>query len=314
MLITYPVVYTPENSLTYSFRQAVPIRYVCADLPPGFLSSDLDAWNCNLCGSDSEFYAPYERGDVIPFQTQFTDNYNNPESVITAGFQTNFSATHYVMVELYDCCGNLISDKIDDFCEVFWVGYSVKTGSLQTWFVNTGLFPIDLDCFRLKITYYKDSASPTIERVLYTEYFKQVEDCGSFTDTALIESTYADFDCNGNYYNTVDNFLGTLNTAYYNSMRVSGTVEFFGESESVTENDRNVVISKDITENYGIISGIVPPYFIKRLAQTVRGNAVTVDGVQYQNFNYDAKPEDSRMFLLDLTFNKKCRLDNKRCE
>jgi hypothetical protein len=314
MLVIYPISYTAQNSLTYSFRQPVPIRYNCPELPPGFLLNDTDSWNCNLCGSDSAFFAPYERGDVIPFQTQFADNFNVPESVLSAGFLTTTSTDNYIKVELQDCCGVTIYDEIDLFCEVFWVGYSVKTGSLQTWFVNTGLFPTNLDCFRLKITYYRNPSAPVIERVIYTEYYKEVADCGSFTDTALIESTYADFDCNGNYYNTVSNFLGNQNNAYYNSMRIHGNVEFFGDSESVTENDRNIVISKDITENYGIISGVVPPYSVKRLAQTVRGNAVTVDGIQYQNFTYDAKPDDSRMFLLDLNFVKKCSLNNKSCE
>jgi hypothetical protein len=312
MLIQYPVIYTPENSLTYAFRQPVPIRYACPILPPGFLSDETDGWNCNLCGSASAFYAPYVAGDIIPFQTQFADNYNVPTDVITAGFQTSVSATHYVKVELQDCCGVTVSEYIDDFCEVYWVGYSVETGSIQTWFVNTGLFPTGLECFRLKITYYRDSGAPVVERTLYTEYYKEVANCGGI-GTALIESTYPNYDCNGNYYGQLTNTLGLGNAAFYNSMRIEGEVEFFGESESVTENDRNVVIKKDITENYGIISGVVPPYFIKRLAQTVRGNAVTVDGIQYQNFSYDSKPETSKMFLLDLTFNKKCSIDNRTC-
>lgn len=316
MLINYPIVYTPENSLTYSFRQPVPIRYACPVLPPGYLSDETDSWNCNLCGSDSAFYVPYVAGDIIPFQTQFTDNYNMPNSVLVAGFETNISATHYVTVSLYDCCGNLISDKIDEFSETFYVGYSLSTGSIQTWFVNTGLFPTGLECFRLKIEYYKINQGtmlPELERTIWTEYFKEVPECG-YTDTALIQSTYADYDCNGNYYGTLTNILGTGSTAFYNSIRIWGNVEFFGDSESVTENDRNVVISKDITENYGIISGVVPPYYIRMLQQTVRGNYVTVDGIQYQNFRYDAKPEDTKSFLLDLTFDKKCRIDNRRCE
>lgn len=313
MLIDYPVPYTPENSLTYAFRQPVPIRYACPVLPPGFLLDETDGWNCNLCGSAKEFFAPYERGDIIPFQTQFADNFNVPESVLVSGFQTNFSTSHYIKVELQDCCGVTISEFIDEFSEVYWVGYSVKTGSIQTWFVNTGLFPTLLDCFRLKITYYRDSQTPEVERVLYTEYYKEVPDCG-YTDTALLQSTYADFDCNGNFYGTLTNFLGTANTAFYNSMRIWGAVEFFGENETVTENDRNVVISKEIPEQYGIISGAVPPYFIKRLAQTVRGNSVKVDGIEYQNFNYDTKPDDLKMFLLNLNFVKKCRIYNKRCE
>ncbi len=316
MLVNYPVSYTPEISRTYSFRQPVPIRYACPVLPPNFMQNETDAWNCNLCGSDLPFYIPYVEGDIIPFQTQVTDNYNQPNSVLVAGFQTSTSTSHYVVVSLYDCCGNLVSEFIDDFSDSYHVGQSLSTGSIQTWFVNTGLFSADLDCFRLYIDYYKINQitlEPEIDKRLYTEYYKKIEGCGSLNDTALIYSTYANYDCNGNFYGTLTNYLGSNNTPFYNSLRIFGTVEFFGDTEAITENDRNVVISKDITENYGIISGAVPPFYIKLLQQAVRGNYVTVDGVQYQNFRYDSKPEDNRMFLLDLSFDKKCRLDNKQC-
>ncbi len=316
MLVNYPVSYTPEISRTYSFRQPVPIRYACPILPGNLMQNETDAWNCNLCGSDLPFYIPYVQGDVIPFQTQVTDLYNQPNSVLVAGFQTSTSTSHYVVVSLYDCCGSLISEFIDDFSDSYHVGQSLATGSIQTWFVNTGLFPDDLDCFRLYIDYYKINQitlEPELDKRLFTEYYKKVEGCGNLNDTSLIYSTYANYDCNGNFYGTLTNYLGSNNTPFYNSLRIFGTVEFFGDTEAITENDRNVVISKDITENYGIISGAVPPFYIKLLQQAVRGNYVTVDEVQYQNFRYDSKPEDNRMFLLDLTFDKRCRLDNKQC-
>jgi hypothetical protein len=316
MLVNYPVSYTAEISRTYSFRQPVPIRYACPILPGNLMQNETDAWNCNLCGSDLPFYIPYVEGDIIPFQTQVTDLYNQPNDVLVAGFQTSTSTTHYVVVNLYDCCGNLVSDFIDDFSDSYHVGQSLATGSIQTWFVNTGLLPADLDCFRLYIDYYKINQitlEPELDKRLFTEYYKKVEGCGSLNDTALIYSTYANYDCNGNFYGTLTNYLGSNNTPFYNSLRIFGTVEFFGDTEAITENDRNVVISKDITENYGIISGAVPPFYIKLLQQAVRGNYVTVDAVQYQNFRYDSKPEDNRMFLLDLSFDKRCRLDNKQC-
>lgn len=316
MLVNYPVSYTPEISRTYSFRQPVPIRYSCPILPPNLMQNFNDAWNCNLCGSDLPFYIPYVNGDIIPFQTQVTDLYNMPNDVLVAGFFTTTSATHYVQVSLFDCCGNEISKYIDVFSDSYHVGQSLATGSIQTWFVNTGLFPSDLDCFRLRIEYFKINQitlEPETDKVLWTEYYKEVEGCGNLNDTSLIYSTYANYDCNGNFYGTLTNYLGSNNTPFYNSLRIFGTVEFFGDTEAITENDRNVVISKDITENYGIISGAVPPFYIKLLQQAVRGNYVTVDAVQYQNFRYDSKPEDNRMFLLDLTFDKRCRLDNKQC-
>ena len=316
MLLNYPITYTPEISRTYSFRQPVPIRYACPILPPNLMQNLRDAWNCNLCGSDLPFYIPYVKGDIIPFQTQVTDLYNQPNDVLVAGFFTTTSVSHYVQVSLYDCCGNEISKYIDVFSDSYHVGQSLATGSIQTWFVNTGLFPSDLDCFRLRIEYFKINQitlDPETDKVLWTEYYKEVEGCGNLNDTSLIYSTYANYDCNGNFYGTLTNYLGSNNTPFYNSVRIFGTVEFFGDTEAIVENDRNVVISKDITENYGIISGAVPPFFIKLLQQAVRGNYVTVDAVQYQNFRYDSKPEDNRMFLLDLTFDKRCRLDNKQC-
>ena len=316
MLLNYPITYTPEISRTYSFRQPVPIRYACPILPGNLMQNFNDAWNCNLCGSDLPFYIPYVNGDIIPFQTQVTDLYNQPNDVLVAGFFTTTSVSHYVQVSLYDCCGNEISKYIDVFSDSYHVGQSLATGSIQTWFVNTGLFPSDLDCFRLRIEYFKINQitlDPETDKVLWTEYYKEVEGCGNLNDTSLIYSTYANYDCNGNFYGTLTNYLGSNNTPFYNSVRIFGTVEFFGDTEAIVENDRNVVISKDITENYGIISGAVPPFFIKLLQQAVRGNYVTVDAVQYQNFRYDSKPEDNRMFLLDLTFDKRCRLDNKQC-
>ncbi len=316
MLVNYPVSYTPEISRTYSFRQPVPIRYACPILPPNLMQNLRDAWNCNLCGSDLPFYIPYVEGDIIPFQTQVTDLYNMPNDVLVAGFFTTTSVSHYVQVSLYDCCGNEISKYIDVFSDSYHVGQSLATGSIQTFFVNTGLFPNDLDCFRLRIEYFKINQitlEPETDKVLWSEYYKEVEGCGSLNDTSIIYSTYANYDCNGNFYGTLTNYLGSNNTPFYNSLRIFGTVEFFGDTEAIVENDRNVVISKDITENYGIISGAVPPFFIKLLQQAVRGNYVTVDAVQYQNFRYDSKPEDNRMFLLDLTFDKRCRLDNKQC-
>lgn len=315
MDILYSVTYTPENSLTYSFRQPVPIRYVCPPLPPEFIFEEQDAWNCNLCGSDVEFFAPYVKGDIIPFQTRFADEYNQPNNILTAGFFDSVGTDWYVAVTLMDCCGTGLTKNINDFCEAWWVGHSQGTGSVQTWFVNTGLFPSDLTCWRLNIQIYKKNefGDKVLETNVFTQYYKEIPECG-FTDSVLIESTYADFDCNGNYYGTLQNYFGPINTPFFNSMRIWGENEWIGSSESATLNDRNVVVNKTITDNYKIISGVYPPYYIRKLEQTVRGNSVTVDGDVYQNFDYDQKSDESRMFAIDLTFDKKCLIDNNRCD
>jgi len=317
MNITYPITYVPADSYSYAYRAAVPIRYNCLDLPPGYLSADTDGWNCNLCGSDAAFFAPYEPGDIIPFQTRLADNYNLPASVLTFGFKTNLSgANNFIVVELQDCCGVAITDFADEFMSVYWVSNSVADGSAQTWFVNTGLFPTELKCFRLKITYYKINqitSLPEIERSIFTEFYKEVEECGSGIDTVLIESSYQSADCNGNYYGTPTNYLGNTNTAYYNSMRVFGSVQFTGDTASTTENDRGTIISTTVVDNFRIISSIYPPYFVRRLQQTLRGNVVTADAAQYQNWTFSSLDVGFKTFSIDIEMDKKCFIDNRKC-
>jgi hypothetical protein len=314
MIIQYPVTYTNELSFTNTIRARVPIRYPCPDLPPNFIFNESESWNCNLCGSDLPFFTPYVSGDIIPFQTRFVDEYNQPSSILTSGFRTSLGGSYFVMVEVIDCCDNIITKNIDDFCDEWYVGHSDETGSVQTFFVNTGL--ISVDCFKLRITFRKidpTSGLPVDDRIIFTEYYKEIPACG-FTESVLIESTYSQFDCDGLFYGQLRNTFGVGNSPYYNSIRLFGNVEFIGDSESVTENDRNVVISKQITKNYKIISGVYPPYYVQKLAQTVRGFNVSVDGNVYQNFAYDQKPDDSRMFGIDLTFDDICRIDNRRCD
>lgn len=314
MIIQYPVTYFNESSLTNTFRSKIPIRYPCPELPPDFIYDEADSWNCNLCGSDLPFFTPYISGDVIPFQTRFVDNYNQPQSILTTGFRTSLGGPYFVMVEVIDCCDNVISKFVDEFCDEFYIGYSIETGSIQTFFINTGL--INVNCFKLRITFQKIdpiTSLPVIDRIIYSEYFKEISECG-YNETVLIESTYSQFDCNGLFYGQLTNVLGVGNSPYYNSIRLFGNVEFTGDSESVTENDRNIIISKTITKNYKVISSVYPPYYVKKLSQTVRGNNVTVNGISYQNYTYDQKPDDSRMFAIDLSFDNICRIDNRKCD
>lgn len=311
--ILYPITYTPEETLTYAYRAAMPMRLDCPVFAGGLLLNESDSWNCNLCGSDKPFFEPFVRGDVLPFQTRFTDNYNVDPSILIGGIKSSLGAEFYVMIELQEENGTTITDLADDFCESYYVGYDVNLGSFQTWFVNTALFPLNMKCFRLKITYYKiDQITllKTIERVVFTEYYKEVE-CNQ--ETVLIQSSYSSFDCFNNYYGTLTNTLGSLPIPYYNSMRLFGEVEQIGETESTTENDKGTVISKEIISNYQVVSGLYAPYYARKLSQAVRGNRVTVDNVVYKNFNFDKNNDGSKMWAIDLTFDKQCEIDNRQC-
>lgn len=310
--IIYPVPYIPADALSYAFQKQVPIKYPCPILTGGLYTNPNDLWNCNRCGSSAEFYAPFERGDIIPFQTNFADNYNSPNSVLTAGIKGNISpVNYYVEIELQDGNGTAISTNADDFCSDYYVAYSDETGSIQTWYINTGLFPANLKCFKIKITYYRlTSGIPTIERVIYSDEFRENTSC---RNTVLIQSTYSDSDCFGNFYGISNNYFGTNNIPFYNSIRLFGDVEFVGEDDETETNDRGIVIKRTIRERYQIESGLYPAYFVKRISQTVRGNAIFVDAVEYKNFVYPDKLDGTKMFGIDLTFEKECILDNRKC-
>jgi len=311
-LIVYPVTYTSADARSYAFRSELPIRFACPTLPPGFNTNSDSLWNCNLCGSAREFYQPFERGDIIPFQMQLNDNYNNRPFAPNFGIKGLISSSDYlVKLELLDGDGNVLSDVAEDFCENYLVGWSEKVGSFQTWFVNTGLLPNNLKCFSIKITHYKRIAGvPSVEGVYYTEPFRQNDSC---RNTVLLQSSYSNTDCNGNFYGFADAYLGTDTIRFYNSIRVWGSVDFVGESEERETNDRGIVLRQTIIKNYKIISGIYPPYYINKVSQTVRGNAVTVDGSEFKEFEFPDKSDENRMFELDLSFNKQCNIDNRSC-
>jgi hypothetical protein len=308
--IAYPQTPLSESALTHSRRAPVPLRFACGLIVPDFIEDEADGWNCNLCGSDRLFYAPYVKGDIIPFQTQFADNYNPNIQNPANGIKSILDPTnHYVIVELLDGNGVTISDSVNTFAPNFWVGWDSRVGSLQTWFVDTDMVPTS--CWRLKVTYIKrdEFGVPTVERIIYSEEYKEIQDC---EQAVKIESIYAQSDCNGNWYQlpTVRRGVGSL--AYYNSMRIFGTVEYLGETESTEENDRGVVTERTITKNYRVSSLRVPPYFVQRLAQTIRGLQPTVEGEVYKNFSFGQK-SDGNMFNLDLTFDSECRIFNKNC-
>lgn len=313
-VVIYPVVGGSLSANSYSRRAAVPIRYACPTLPPNYISDSTEGWNCNLCGSQKLFYQPYIKGDILPFQTQFADDYNNPADVLTASFYGNaFPVNYYVLVELLDGNGATVTNIIEQFCDEYWVGYSTKTGSVQTWFVNTGLFPTALKCWSLKITYYRinqTSGLPEVQRSIYTQEFRELDDC---VDSVKIKSFYPNSDCNGNVYSEFSNTLGIGSTPYYNFLRIIGAVEFMGETVETTTNDRGTVINQTITENYSVFSGMIPEYYYKRVSQSVRGSRVFINDVQYETFTLSEKSDGDSMFPLDLDMTKKCRLDNKIC-
>lgn len=317
LLIVYPVPKVPESAQTYSFRLKLPLRRDCPLLDPIFILNEGDSWNCNLCGADKPFFVPFFTGDFIPFQTSFPDNFNTDPSIINAGFKdsaNNSPGDYYVIVELQDESGATVSDLIDTFSDEYYVAYSDEFGSVQTWFLNTAILPMSLKCWRLKVTYYKYNQitmMPEIERVIFTEYFRLVENCD---DYVTITSSYSKVDCYGNIYATFDNFFGTSNPSYYSFARLEGEVLYLGSSQDVqTETDRGQILRRDIIRNYQLKGGIVAPFYGEIIDKTVNGDTVIIGNEEYENFSFGKNNEESREWVIDMTMNRTCELDSRNC-
>ena len=313
--IIYPVVYVPQEALTYSFRQKLPIRINCATNQPPFLLNEGDSWNCNLCGADKPFFIPFLIGDIIPLQTQYPDNYNTDPAIINFGFKDTLAADWYVEVELQDANGATISSFIDVFCTDYWVSHSADVGSLQTWFINTALLPSFLECFRLKITYYffnQITALKEVERVIYTEYYQKVKDCERYS---VITSDYDTSDCYGGIYTSPLNYLGTSNIAYYNFIRLEGENERQGNEENIeVETDRGVILRRQIIENWNFKGGIIAPFFADMIERTLRGKNVYVNFKKFSNFSFAKNNDASREWVVNITMqNDECKIDSRNC-
>ena len=314
--IFYNVPKTPEDALSYGIRAKLPIKRGCPNLHPVFILNESDSWNCRLCGADQKYNIPFKRGVVIPFQTNLPDNRNiNPENLVFGVKDTLNQTNFLIQIELQDETGTTIFDLADLFCSEYNVAYTENLGSFQTWFVNTALFPVSLTCWRLKISYYKlDQISNTqiLEREIFTEYFSEIIDCSkNYVD---VVSSYGFTDCIGLFYGEFNNFLGTSNLPYYNYILLEGEKEFIGsDSQIESQADSGKVLRKEKVDNYQIKGGLVAPFYAKMLDITLNGSSVFVEEVEYINFSFGKNNDSSKMWVIDITFQKTCNLDNLNC-
>ena len=316
-IIQYPVPKVPQSALTYAYRAKLPIRRTCPILPPVFILNESDGWGCNLCGADQNYKIPFQRGNVLPFQTTFADNRNDTPENLVFGFKDTLNQTNFwVQVEVLDESGNVVFDLVDLFCDDYYVAHSENIGSVQTWFLNTAFLPVSLKCWRLRVTYYKFNQITLVqevERVIFTEYFEEVIDCNK--EFSAFSSTYDDADCNGAIYSQFSNFLGTNNPAYYNFLLVEGQVEFVGSSTNVeSEADTGKILRREKVDNFQLLGTLVAPFYAKMLDVVTNGNTILVDGVEYKNFSFGKNNDASRNWVLQLTFEQSCFLDGRNCD
>lgn len=328
-LVNYTVPYAPAlHPSAFRLLECPPV-VACPRYPTlNFVSEPSDKWNCNLCGSDAPYVSLYASGDIIPLQFNLPDvrNINNTgtRSPQIGWRQTDLvNVLWYVRAEVYSFtdCDTPVFSLVDEFCADWWVGYSDKVGSVQTLFIDTSIIAAaGLDGFYLRITTVNDAMADAI--TLYSEPFLMTV-C---EETVLLQSDYATIDCEGrDYRNPTDAVLQGLKiplvvpaadslTAFYASWRFKGDIKETGNSSEVTENDNRIITKQKITNTSELSLDLMAPYAYKILRAIIRGQNVTVDGVEYTDFGDIAQNVESRNFLPNITCSQICDINNLACD
>jgi len=332
LLIPYPVIYSPQTEDSFTRILTLPPRVACPQYPIlNFTNTLGEQWNCQRC-IHHPYFGLYEYGDKIPLQLNLPDDVNgilfSPNSVSqpSVGWkQVGGGAAWYIRAELYDGSSTsptLIYSFVDQFCSDWWVGYSELVGSIQTLIIDTSLFPLGTDTFRLKIVTVDQLGADKI--TLWSEPFCIGNGCNT---NVKIEATYATIDCyNRDYRNPADlvfvhtpfnatNPIGYSPTPFYASWRFLGEVAAQVFAAEKTLNDNNKVIRTEATSTYRlIIAQSLPVYAAQILAALLQADEFSVDGISYDTASDISKNvEKGKGFLPSIDLTKSCKINNNKC-
>lgn len=309
-----------------TFTNYVPLPPIadCPAFPLALWLNNLsDSWNCNLCSSESPYFVPFERGDILSFQLALPDRKNPSPNLLIAGWQLSTNPPFvlaYVKAQMYNCEGTVvIFDDVDLFAVDYWVAFVDGFGSVQNFTVDTAALPIGLTEFRIKVTTF--DLSNNVDVVQWSEPYKIPNDCND--SSVLIESSWANLDCTPHYHGIPTLFLaqsspppvGYVPTPYRSRLRLIGELYWDSVATSQTTNENDRVLSQTITETYKL-QGFepLPPFAAAMLRDALFGDNLTIDGDTYTNPSELTRGGDAgRAFLPDLTVEKKCENFNKKC-
>lgn len=312
MNFTIPTTGSYDDLGTFTFRRRLPLFTDCPILPPLFFTDESNAWNCVRCNGESEFCIPFKSGDVIPIQLNVQDEYNSDPENPTTGFKkSNTLGNAFVAVSVLDEECNVVTSNIDSLANDYWVAWFDGKGSFQTFFLDTSLLPVDLEKFQICIEYRNSDGD--VYLTVFSEPFCKCSICKS---TINIASTYEKNDCFGRCYLEPETYIGSSNRAFYASIRLKASFEYVGETQSITTNDIEVVVLKEIQKRYLLKSSLMPPYYASMLSAVIFGDIVEVDGIE---FDFSASVIDrnndlNRMFVVDVEASTTCELSKFDCD
>lgn len=309
---------TMQVSPSYAQFNILPPFVECSNVhPPAFQTTVGNLWNCRTECVPKRFNIPFVKGDIIPLQFQLQDKGNTTIATPTKGWKCSPDAgNYYIKAELIgDDCETVYSDNANAFCADWWVSFDQRFGSIQTLFVDTGLLPVGLDIFQVKIVTYDTMMQPV--QTLYSETFQEVICKESHLLTgyyATVDSLQNRYQVPTSYYHSATPPTGYAPTSYFSQHRV--VANFFAESYATeTElNDNDKVLSRKVIDTHRLVGmEHLPPYYAKIVANITQADTVQINGGEYKNVSAIERNNNSVMFLLDITAEKVVNISNRNC-
>lgn len=302
-----PVISTAESNNTYIVKKNYTLRSCTAEV------SEPELWNCNLCGSDEEYYTPFVSGDKIYLQYKVNQDY-----------------THVLF--------EAVNEKGDAILQSPSLVIEQGQDENQQKFINAVFsmadYSEDVSCIYFRAKFFKctvDEAalnaciaagSGTEYEILNACYTELCDDLdyartqpyrrlGCFESSVLVEGFYKEYDCKGNYYGE---FAGGGTNSFIPSIRVHG--ELFNKGYQYTKTTLNNKTTAVTTrEVYNFKTKKLPPYVVAVLNLCFGSLNLYMDGEEYVNgTTLDKNFEEGRMWIVDTNVNKECKQDSLTCE
>lgn len=292
-----------------AYKVCLPENIDCLPTCTDYLVGECgNLWCDRMCHLDRPYTNPFIQGDQFSIQLAEVDRFNANPEMPTLGWND------FVVAELCDKDGNVISADVADFASEYLVGWNGER-SYQTLIVDTNL--ITEPCWNIKFTVY-DSDSQ-IQNEFCTEPFEEVLlDCGR--KTVWIESEHNCEDCCGFYYGSApeeENYSGTSNYTLTNGFRIPACIVQSGITVDKEEFGKKATGSTTACIYSLRLQESVPDYVANKIfKQHFAGAVVYIDGEAY-NFGsptLDNRLSTSNMFLFDVQGVQECSIKfNCKC-
>jgi hypothetical protein len=291
-IFNLPVVYSTQTYNSHASYETMPTRARCSNIEQiGFARSLSLLHNCFSC--NRPYYNYYKVGDIIPFQFHMKDvrsTVDDPTNPIVGWHQTGDLDIFYAFkAALYsnEDCETPIFDLVDKFTSDYWTGFSNLVGSIQTLFVDTGLFP-SLKGFTLRVSSVRMVSSVLEEEtVLWSEPFVVIPEC---IPNVLVYSHYANIDTLNNDHRTPEppNIVAIKQpvqipsglTPYYNSRRYKATIMYIGDAPEKDKNENGRLLETRLANLWEFRGSRIAAYAAKEFSNIINGYSVKIDYIQ----------------------------------